>query len=133
MAAFATIYGAILAYRSLGWQADGISDIFKATIVISLATAILSFCFWSLTTRRGESKMRGIFAGLLTAAFVIPTPAFLWSAKTEILGAIKAGHFLPNILSIITSTLEVLGNSFSAAEFLALPMSGIVGFLIAKN
>lgn len=133
MAAFAGLYGAILAYRALGWQADGLSDILKSTLVITIATAVLAFIFWSLSSWKTESKMRGMMAGLLTAAFVIPTPAFLWSVKTEVLRNLEAGHLWPNIISIITSTFDVLGYSFSAAEFLALPMSAIVGFFIAKG
>jgi len=50
LTAFGTAYGAILAFRLLGHQADALSDVIKLSLIIFLALIPLSAFWWTVMT-----------------------------------------------------------------------------------
>jgi len=133
MSVCSALYGGLLAYRMLHWQADSLSDILKISLVICLATACLSYLFWSLIAYKKESGLRGIIAGSLTAVFTLPVPSFASTLKREIslLLETQSGLSLSDITSIISLSTQAFTSQFSLAEALAIPLSAMVGFFVA--
>jgi len=135
MSVSSALYGGLLAYRMLHWQADSVSDIFKISLTVCLATACLSYLFWSLIAYKKESGLRGIIAGGLAAIFVLPVPAFASTLKREIglLLEAKTGISLADITSMISLSTQAFISQCSLAEILAIPLSAIVGLLVATQ
>ena len=127
LSSFAAIYGAIWAYRLLGYQADAMSDIGKMTGLIFIVTLIMSYFWWTvivMISKRVSAK-GGALAGFLTAICVIPLPTFFGAFKSQIIAG-------PDILSAVWAGLRYSAATFSFAEALALPLSAVVGYFVAK-
>ena len=127
---FAAIYGAIWAYRLLGYQADAFSDITKMTGLIFIVTLIMSFFWWTaivMKSKRARLKgaKGGAVAGFLTALCVIPLPTFFGAFKSQIVAN-------SDILSALWAGLRYSVVTFSFVEALALPLSAVVGYLSAR-
>lgn len=128
LSSLAAIYGAILAYRLLHYQADAVSDILKMSILIFFVTALAAFFWWSLLWRfkdRLGTVLTGALAGFLTALTVIPIPTFLGAFKRDL-----SAH--QDIFSALQAGLEYSLATFSLAEILALPLSALVGIYVAR-
>lgn len=121
----AALYGSLLAYRLLPAQSDLLSDIFKLASIAFVATAIMSYFWWSMVVRNTNSAWGGLLAGLLTAICVIPLPTFLGGAK----GGFQNDG---NIISAIQTGLKYSLSTFSTAEFIALPLCAAAGYMLVK-
>ena len=127
LSSFAAIYGAIWAYRLLGYQADAFSDITKMTGLIFIVTLIMSYFWWTvivMISKRVSAK-GGALAGFLTAICVIPLPTFFGAFKSQIIAD-------PDIFSAVWAGLRYSAATFSLVEALALPLSAMVGYFVAK-
>ena len=120
LAGSASVYGAIWAYRLLGWQADSVTDIFKMSGLIFLTTLCTAYIWWRLIRSQWRGLWSGVFAGGLTALTVIPMPTFFGGLKTRLL----EGH---DIIAALELAAEYSVSTFSLAEFIAIPMSMAVG------
>ena len=127
----ATLYGSILAYRLLHYQADVFSDIAKMTGLIFITSAVLAYFWWTVivlkfNTGISEGPKGGALAGFLTALSIIPLPTFV--------GAFK-GAFIDtsDLIAALGTGLGYSISTFSLAEALALPLSAGVGFYVAKS
>jgi len=126
LSVLAAIYGSILAYRLLNFQADVISDVMKITVMIFIVTFILSYFWWTVIVMKLKGFVfSGALAGFLTALCIIPLPTFVGGLKGEIL----ANH---DLIPSISASLKYSLSTFSLAEALALPLSAGLGFFIAK-
>lgn len=128
MGILSAIYGAILAYRRLGWQADAVSDIIKISILLGLVTTILAFIFWSTATLKHTNSFTGSLAGLLTAVFAIPAPAIGWALKMTLT---SGDEF--SLAVIIQKALGMNSANFSLGEAMAIPLSIGVGYIMGKR
>ena len=120
-----TAYGALLAFRLLGYQADAASDVLKLTAVIFLALLPLSAFWWTVVTAKIKGPESGLIAGLLTAICIIPVPTFIGGFKS---------HYVENNQFLLAS-IEALRYSLSTlslAEFIALPLCAATGYVLAK-
>lgn len=120
-----TIYGGILVFRLLGHQADVFSDVFKLSLVIFIALLPLSAFWWTLITSKIKGPIGGAIAALLTAICIIPVPTFIGGFKS---------HYVEHH-DFVTAALEACKYSLSTlslAEFIALPLCAIAGYLLAK-
>ena len=126
----AAIYGSILAYRLLHYQADVMSDIVKMTGLIFIITLMLSYFWWTVIVLKFkgvfEGAKGGALAGFLTALCIIPIPTFFGAFK----GDFVANH---DLMSAIGAGITYSISTFSLAEALALPLSAMVGFFVAKS
>jgi len=120
-----TFYGAILAFRLLGHQADVFSDVLKLTAVIFLALIPLSAFWWSVVTAKIKGPEGGMLAGLLTGICIIPVPTFVGGFKS---------HYVEHH-AFLTASIEALKYSLSTlslAEFIALPLCAAAGYVLSK-
>lgn len=120
-----TLYGAILAFRLLGHQADAFSDVLKLSAIIFLALLPLSAFWWRLITAKIKGPEGGMLAGLLTGICIIPVPTFIGGFKS---------HYVEHN-EFITAGIEALKYSLSTlslAEFIALPLCAAAGYVLAK-
>ncbi len=117
----AAVYGALLSFRLLGWQADILSDVIKMSALVFILTLCVSFCLWTLIRPRVWGALGGALAGGLTALTLIPLPTFLGGFKSSF---ITQGH---DFISALSGAASYSLSTFSAAEFLAIPMSMVVG------
>ena len=122
----ASIYGAMWAYRLIGYQSDSITDILKFCVLIFLSALFFSFVWWRIVRSKIGGMKSGALAGALTATSIIPLPTFL--------GALKS-HYVENhdLLLSIKSALTYSISTFSLAEFIAIPMSMAVGIWVAQS
>ncbi|MEP6342745.1 MAG: hypothetical protein ABJ275_05465 [Maricaulaceae bacterium] len=122
----ASVYGAIWAYRLIGYQTDSVTDILKFCALIFLSCLFFSYIWWRLIRTKLTGLKSGALAGGLTAISIIPLPTFL--------GAFKS-HYTDNhdFLLSIKSAASYSFSTFSLAEFVAIPMSIAVGIWAAKN
>lgn len=133
MTGFAACYGGLVAFRRLQGEPDIASDMIKLIALIGLGTAVFAFIFWTLTSRGRESKIRGMAAGLLTAVFTVPLPQFAWIFKSDV-AANQPDMGLFDILAhAFDNAARTFYYTFSLAEGLAVLLSVIVGFVIAKS
>ena len=125
LSACATIYGAVWAYRLIGWQADSVTDILKLSGLVFICTLILSFVWWTVIRRKFRGPLSGALAGLLATICIIPLPSFF--------GALK-GHYAEthNLALSIQTALNYSISTFSLFEFLAIPLSMAVGVWAAR-
>lgn len=117
----AAIYGALLSFRLLGWQADIVSDVVKMSMMIFILTALVSFVLWSLIRPRVSGILGGALAGGLTALILIPLPTLL--------GGFKSNFFTQSngFAAALSEAAAYSLSTFSAAEFVAIPLSMAVG------
>ena len=126
LSACATIYGAVWAYRLIGWQADSVTDILKLSGLVFICTLILSFVCWTLIRRKIKGKISGALAGALTAICIIPMPTFF--------GGLKNHYAETQDLALaVQAALQYSISTFSLAEFLAIPLSMAVGIWAARS
>ncbi len=120
-----TLYGAILAFRLLGHQADALSDVLKLSAIIFLALLPLSAFWWSLVTAKIKSPEGGMLAGLLTGICIIPIPTFIGGFKS---------HYVEHHAFILAGieALKYSLSTLSLAEFIALPLCAAAGYVLAK-
>ena len=121
----AALYGSLLAYRLLPAQSDLLSDILKLASIAFIATAIMSYFWWSVIVRKTDNAWGGLLAGLFTAICVIPLPTFLGRAK----GRRQADG---NVIGAIQTGLKYSLSTFSTAEFIAIPLCAAAGYILAK-
>ena len=121
----ASLYGAVLAYRLIGFQADAASDVIKFTSLIFVATAIISFFWWTIILNKFSGLKAGALAGLLSVITIIPIPTFLGGFK-------KALSLNPDIILAAQGAIEYSISTISLAEYLAIPPSIIVGIWAAR-
>ena len=117
----AAIYGALLSFRLLGWQADIVSDVVKMSMMIFILTALVSFVLWSLIRPRVSGILGGVLAGGLTALILIPLPTLLGGFKSNFF---TQGH---GFAAALSEAAAYSLSTFSAAEFVAIPLSMAVG------
>ena len=120
-----TIYGGILAFRLLGHQTDVLSDVLKICVIIILALLPISAFWWTVITAKIKGPIGGALAALLTSICIIPVPTFIGGFKSH----------LTEHHEFITAAVEALKFSISTlslAEFIALPLCAITGYLLAK-
>jgi len=127
LSCLAAVYGSILAYRLLHYQADVGSDILKMSILIFFGTALSSYFWWTLIVMKWPWGLRykpwgGALTGFLSAVCIIPVPTFVGAFKGEFI----AHH---NLVTAIYSGLQYSISTFSLAEMISLPLSSLVGFL----
>lgn len=125
LSSLATIYGGILAYRLLNFQADVASDIVKICGLIFICTVCLSFFWWSVITPKFSGPKGGVIAAVLTGICIIPAPTFAGAFKGEFL----ANH---NLISAAQVGMKYSLYTFSAAEALALPLCAIAGYVLVR-
>ena len=125
LTAAASLYASLLAYRLLPAQSDLLADILKLSAIACVSTAITSFFWWTVVSRKTQSAWGGGLAGLLTAICVIPLPTFLGGVK---------GHFSihQDLLAAISQGVKYSLSTLSLAEFIALPLCAIAGYILAK-
>jgi len=123
-----------LTYRLLNGQADALSDIFKISVLIGASTASLAFVFWTAVMRTTQTAVKGAWVGSLSALCALPIPPFAWAAKTELSYILnnQTNINLSNIGRILFVTLDAFIANFSLAEALAIFMSAVLGYLVAK-
>jgi len=122
---FGTLYGSILAYRLLGYQADATSDVLKLSAIIFLALLPLSAFWWSVVTPKIKGPTGGMIAALMTGICIIPVPTFIGGFKS---------HYVEHH-AFIAAGVEALKYSLSTlslAEFIALPLCATAGYVLAK-
>lgn len=120
-----TLYGAILAFRHLGHQADAFSDVLKLCAVIFVALIPLSAFWWTVMSAKIKGPESGLLAGLLTAICIIPVPTFIGGLKS---------HYVEHH-AFFTAAIQALKYSVSTlslAEFIALPLCAAAGYVLAK-
>ena len=122
----ASIYGAIWAYRLIGYQADSVTDILKFCVLIFFSALFFSYLWWRLIRTKISGVKSGGLAGALTAICVIPLPTFF--------GALKS-HYVENhdVWFSVKSAFAYSIDTFSLAEFIAIPMSIAVGIWAARS
>ena len=125
LSGLAIIYGTILAYRLLYYQADAMSDILKMSALICVVSLIFSYVWWSVVTPRIKGAKGGAVAAVLTAISIIPVPTFAGAFKGEFL---VTHNLIPSVQAGLTYSLS----TFSAAEALALPLCAIAGYVLAR-
>ena len=129
LSCLAALYGAVLAYRLFHSQADVISDILKFSVLVFCTTALLSYFWWTLIMGanrvvRLSNISKGALAGLLSAVSIIPVPSFL--------GGLKHSFTLhADMVLAVQAGIDNVVFTFSLAEFLALPMSAVLGAFVA--
>jgi len=121
----ASLYGAILAYRLIGFQADAVSDVVKFTALILIATMLISFFWWTVITAKISGIKGGALAGFLSVITIIPLPTFLGGFKTTL----TQNH---DVILAAQAALQYSVSTLSLAEFLAIPPSIIVGIWAAR-
>ncbi|MDA8708090.1 hypothetical protein N9M10_01825 [Hellea sp.] len=120
-----TLYGGVLAFRLLGHQADALSDVIKLSAIIFLTLIPLSAFWWSVITAKIKGHVGGMLAALLTGICIIPVPTFIGGFKS---------HYVEHH-AFFTASMEALKYSLSTlslAEFIALPLCAVTGYLLAK-
>ena len=117
----AAAYGALLSFRLLGWQADILSDVIKMSALVFSLTLLVSFCLWTVIRPRLSGTMGGALAGGLTALILIPLPTLLGGFKSSF---ITQGH---GFAAALKEASAYSLSTFSAAEFVAIPLSMAVG------
>ena len=125
LTAFGTAYGAILAFRLLGHQADALSDVIKLSLIIFFALIPLSAFWWTVMSSKIKGPESGLLAGLLTGMCIIPVPTFIGGFKS---------HYVEHH-AFLTAAIEALKYSLSTlslAEFIALPLCAAAGYVLAK-
>lgn len=122
---FGTLYGAILAFRLLGHQADALSDVIKLSLIIFLALLPLSAFWWTVMRAKIKGPESGLLAGLLTAISIIPVPTFVGGFKSQ-----YVEHH--NFFSACSQALKYSVATLSLAEFIALPLCAAAGYVLAK-
>ena len=122
----ASVYGAVWAYRLIGYQTDSVTDILKFCALIFLSCLFFSYVWWRLIRTKLTGLKSGALAGGLTAISIIPLPTFL--------GALKS-HYVANhdVWISVKSAAAYSLSTFSLAEFVAIPMSVAVGIWAAKT
>lgn len=120
-----TVYGAILAFRLLGYQTDAASDVLKLTSVIVLALLPLSAFWWTVMTAKIKGPEGGLLAGLLTGICIIPVPTFIGGFKSHY---VEHNQFIMAGFEALKYSLSTL----SLAEFIALPLCAATGYVLAK-
>ena len=120
-----TLYGGVLAFRLLGYQADAASDVLKLTAVIFLALLPLSTFWWTVMAAKIKGPERGLFAGLLTGICILPIPTFIGGFKNHY---VEHNQFIMAVLEALKYSLSTL----SLAEFIALPLCAAAGYVLAK-
>ncbi len=125
LSSLATVYGGILAYRLLHYQADVVSDIIKMAVAIFILTVIASYFWWSIVRWKLSGPKSGALAAVLTAISVIPAPTFMGAFK----GVFLADY---NLIAGVQAGLKYSLSTFSAAEALALPLCAIAGYVLAR-
>ena len=116
----ASVYGAIWAYRLIGYQADSVGDIFKFCALIFISCFFFSYVWWRLIRTKLSGKISGALAGSLTAICVIPLPTFLGGLKNTFATTQDFAFSAQEAFKFSIST-------FSLAEFIAIPLSIAVG------
>ena len=122
----ASVYGAIWAYRLIGYQADSVGDIFKFCVLIFISCLFFSYVWWRLIRTKLRGKISGSLAGGLTAICVIPMPTFLGGLKNTYITTQDFAFSAQEAFKFSIST-------FSLAEFIAIPMSVAVGMWAAQS
>lgn len=120
----AALYGAILAYRQVGWQADGLSDTLKMSLLVFGLASIVTVFWGRLLLKNYSTKLRGTMAGGLSAMTLIPLPSFIGAFKDK---------FITQTLPFIESFTEAASYAFSTlslAEILSIPLSIAVGLWV---
>ena len=74
---------------------------------------------------KSVSAKGGALSGFLTAICVIPLPTFFGAFKSQIIAD-------PDIFSAAWAGLRYSMATFSLVEALALPLSAVVGYFVAK-
>ena len=126
MSVSALIYGAILAYRLIGFQADGVSDVIKFSILILPVTALVTCVWWTLIMRKFSGPIAGGFAGFLSAICIIPIPTLAGAFKSKF----TENH---DFVAALSGAIEYSLSTFSTAEALAIPLSVIVGIWAGQH
>lgn len=126
LSALAAVYGAVWAYRLIGFQTDSATDILKMSALIFIGTLIFASIWWRLVRRKWTGLISGALAGFLTAICIIPLPTFLGTLKARLLDG-------QDILSSLISAAGYSLYTFSLAEFLAIPLSMGVGMWAASS
>lgn len=125
LSSLAAIYGAVLTYRLIGFQADAISDIVKFSCLIFFVTLIISCFWWTLIMRKFSGVIAGAVAAYLSVICIIPIPTLM--------GAFKANFAVdPDVILAVKLAAKYSLSTFSLAEFLAIPLSICVGIWAAK-
>jgi len=120
-----TLYGALLAFRLLGHQADALSDVIKLSLIIFLSLLPLSAFWWTVMAAKVKGPESGLLAGLLTGICILPVPTFIGGFKS---------HYVEHH-AFMTAGFEALKYSLSTlslAEFIALPLCAATGYVLAK-
>ena len=95
--------------------------------LIFIVTLIMSYFWWTvivMISKRVSAK-GGALAGFVTAICVIPLPRFFRAIKSQII-------YVPDIFSAVWAGLRYSAATFSLVEALALPLSAVVGYFVAK-
>lgn len=131
----APIFGGLQSYRKLRWQDDFWSDMLQVELVIAVGTLIAAYIFWSILNRKRESKIRGGVAGLLTAICIVPLPVFGWAFKNQIIMRFNdaSGGGVSDIILGFISALQIAAPVFGSKALAALPLSFVVGYIVARN
>jgi len=126
LSSLAAIYGAILTYRLIGFQADAISDILKFTALVFILSLISTYIWWTLLSRKLSGIKLGVLAGGLTAITLIPLPTFI--------GGFKSSHnAYSDIFGAVIAAGQYSLSTLSMAEFITIPLSMAVGIWASRN
>ncbi|MEP1230311.1 MAG: hypothetical protein ABJG88_06515 [Litorimonas sp.] len=125
LSSLSAIYGAILTYRLLGFQADAVSDILKFSALVFVITLIAAYMWWTVLSLKLRSVALGAIAGGMSAVTVIPLPTFI--------GGFKSSYDASaDIITTASLAAQYSLSTLSLAEFIAIPLSIVVGIWASK-
>lgn len=138
MSVLATIFGTSVAAWRLQLQDDLVADLVKISAIIALATAVLSYAFWTLLRAKQGRPFRASLAGLLTAALIVPLPFFAHTFKNGLLAQLQnegAGLFSAALAALPPAlwTGYLTYVEMTKASLAALILSAALGFWIARR
>ena len=131
LSVLAAIYGAILTYRLIGFQTDAISDILKFSSLVFILTLCASFIWWTILRLKFRETTLGFLAGGLTAITIMPLPTFIGGFKSTFQA--ESFHAESGIINALISAGTFSLSTLSLAEFLAIPLSIVVGIWASKS
>ena len=134
----ATLFGATFGVYELRGEADILSDVIKISALLAIASAFVSYTFWTLTHLRKDNVLRGGLAGLLTALVIVQVPYFTSAFKTEVLRLHKSEN-LDLLMSVFAAAPFALQRGFETFQIIskvslaAVISSVILGIIITKK
>ena len=113
-------------------QADVLTDSLKIAVLITVSTAIVGFVIWTFLSSRfapfkSQPLLRGAIAGLITAFFIIPLPAFGWSLKNELLNAYQSGQSDLLMIAIKSVFISLKWGLLTFVEITKASLTALIG------